>query len=612
MKILMMTKWPWWLTVSLVLTAVTSVANIIPRYKAEQANRAVGIVIEGDVVAELAASQRMTFDEGLIRLKTAGANVLASNEQTVGELVSNGTLTIGPVLGDKISVFGSKPQVDRVLKFAATRLNPDPKFDGAFDSGNVNVLRGLPIGLPSRDIRAAKENSLPLLARLGNPNGATEEYIRTVFDDLHSTGVVQYYLPLGDMVLGSPGLLDVTQTHLDTNSINFVPLEFGKTVGESLLVTQDPENAIRLHAAQSAELIRMPMGAIVERYVKAARERNIRLLLIRPNVASSEHPLTDFADLIHSIKQGLEHDGLMVKAPRPYVEPDVSPVLRALLGLVLIPGLVFTLLRLGEMVSFKYPLGLVALGVAIGLMPNLGATREIATLASTVLLPILGYIWFFEKPNRNIWLSYLGMSAISIVGGLPVAGLLVGLKYMLHVDIFTGVKVAVFLPVFVAAWIIIQKLTDWKEAMKQPIVWGSALTSIVVLLGLGFMYMRTGNDNPAAVSGMELKLRDLLDQWLVVRPRTKEFMIGNPALFVGLAIWARTLDPKWRIVGGFLLIVGAIGQTSIVNTLCHLHTPIHLSLIRIAIGLLFGCILGALGWLIVRRYVPDSTREEKL
>jgi hypothetical protein len=210
-----------------------------------------------------------------------------------------------------------------------------------------------------------------------------------------------------------------------------------------------------------------------------------------------------------------------------------------------------------------------------------------------------------------MWLSYLGMSAISLVGGLPIAGMLVGLKYMLHVDIFSGVKVAVFLPVFVAAWIVIHKVTDWKETMKQPIVWGSALTSIVVLLGLGFMYMRTGNDNPAAVSGTELKLRDLLDQWLVVRPRTKEFMIGHPALLIGLALWARTVDPKWRAVGGFLLVVGAIGQTSIVNTMCHLHTPIHLSLIRIAIGLLFGSIIGALGWLILRQFVPVSTRDEK-
>jgi hypothetical protein len=611
MKILTMTKWPWWVTVGLVLTAVLSLANIFPRYRAEQANRAVGIVVEGDVVAELAGSQNISFLEAMQKLEDAGVNVLSSSEQTVGELVSNGTLMMQTEPGGRIKILGPTDEVNRVYRYANTRLRLDPRYENTVPSGDANALRGLAIGLPRRDVNVAKGLNLPILARVGNPSGANRSYIKTVFDELKATGVVRYYLPLGDMVLGTPGLLEYTEDLLHETGINFVPVEFGKIVSESAVVVNAPDNAIRLHAAQSAELIRMPRAAIVERYVKAARERNIRLLLIRPAVTSSEHPLTDFADLIREIRKGLEHEGLKVREPRPYAEPVVSPILRALLGLAMIPALVFTLLRLGEMVSFKYPWALIGLGVLLGLMPNVGSLREISTLASAILLPVLGYLWFFERPTRNMWLSYLGMSAISLVGGLPIAGMLVGLKYMLHVDIFSGVKVAVFLPVFVAAWIVIHKVTDWKETMKQPIVWGSALTSIVVLLGLGFMYMRTGNDNPAAVSGTELKLRDLLDQWLVVRPRTKEFMIGHPALLIGLALWARTVDPKWRAVGGFLLVVGAIGQTSIVNTMCHLHTPIHLSLIRIAIGLLFGSIIGALGWLILRQFVPVSTRDEK-
>jgi hypothetical protein len=44
------------------------------------------------------------------------------------------------------------------------------------------------------------------------------------------------------------------------------------------------------------------------------------------------------------------------------------------------------------------------------------------------------------------------------------------------------------------------------------------------------------------------------------------------------------------------LLIGAIGQTSIVNTLCHLHTPVEVSLIRILIGLILGGILGSAAW----------------
>jgi len=54
-----------------------------------------------------------------------------------------------------------------------------------------------------------------------------------------------------------------------------------------------------------------------------------------------------------------------------------------------------------------------------------------------------------------------------------------------------------------------------------------------------------------------------------------------------------------------LLAIGAIGQTSIVNTMCHLHTPIHLSVARILSGLVAGCILGLLVILVAQRVWPD-------
>jgi hypothetical protein len=48
-------------------------------------------------------------------------------------------------------------------------------------------------------------------------------------------------------------------------------------------------------------------------------------------------------------------------------------------------------------------------------------------------------------------------------------------------------------------------------------------------------------------------------------------------------------------------LVGAIGQTSIVNTLCHLHTPVEVGVTRIVIGLALGGILGATVWALAGR-----------
>jgi hypothetical protein len=125
------------------------------------------------------------------------------------------------------------------------------------------------------------------------------------------------------------------------------------------------------------------------------------------------------------------------------------------------------------------------------------------------------------------------------------------------------------------------------------------------------MFLRTGNDNPAIVSDLEVRLRSLLEQILFVRPRTKEILIGHPAMIVGLALMLRAAAftsqgraapfAGWAILA---LTIGAIGQTSIVNTMCHLHTPLTVGLTRIGVGLVLGGILGGLLWAILRRFVP--------
>ena len=101
-----------------------------------------------------------------------------------------------------------------------------------------------------------------------------------------------------------------------------------------------------------------------------------------------------------------------------------------------------------------------------------------------------------------------------------------------------------------------------------------------------------------------------MDTLLFVRPRTKEFLLGHPLLIVGIALWirARAADapPTWKGWAAVALAVGAIGQTSVVNTLCHLHTPIALSMARLGVGWVAGGILGFLLWAVVGRWQRRS------
>jgi hypothetical protein len=76
-------------------------------------------------------------------------------------------------------------------------------------------------------------------------------------------------------------------------------------------------------------------------------------------------------------------------------------------------------------------------------------------------------------------------------------------------------------------------------------------------------------------------------------------VFGHPMLIVGLCLVA--YRPNARGWAALCLVAGMVGQTSIVNTMCHLHTPALLSLTRIGVGLALGGIIGLLVWAVLNR-----------
>jgi hypothetical protein len=129
--------------------------------------------------------------------------------------------------------------------------------------------------------------------------------------------------------------------------------------------------------------------------------------------------------------------------------------------------------------------------------------------------------------------------------------------------------------------------------------------ALIALVALAMIVARTGNEPGVGVSGVELKFRSLLDRFLPARPRTKEFLLGHPALVLGLAFWLRGRR-RWALP---LLVIGVVGQVSLLNTFCHIHTPLMLSVVREVTGLIAGAAIGlALFWAI-DRVAPPPLRE---
>lgn len=592
---------PIWVFASILLTALVSSYSLNKRYQAESLNKKVGLVADWDTVQTLAAGAGVSTEDAIVKLKGSGLTGIVVGETTLGEFLGNRSRLEN--LNEDMAMSAGKNnlstrQYDRISN--AIHLRYPAYGDGPLPP--AELLMGVSIGpdpVASEQTRNAK---LAIVARINNPQGVSEAYVRGMIA-LASNDGAKYFLPVGDQVLGRRDALSALDESLTKAGMSYCAPEFAKIGGDQNMIEMNPGNVIRLHSAQTQELDKLSQSAAVERYVKALSERNQRMLLVRPISFASANPVDSFASFIAEIKKGAHAEGYSLGDPHPFVDSGVPRLVFLLIALCMSPALFwlgcqFITGRNGQII------GAAALALLIAAcLKDQG--RQIASLVAATLFPLIAFqiLDRIRENLKSIVLLFVIVSAISLTGGLAVAGLLNGLPFFVRADVFSGVKLAHFLPIGLIGAFFFWKLTPAKEIMKNPILWSQALLSIFMLVGFAFMASRTGNDSPTGVSGPELAFRSLLEQFLIVRPRTKELLLGHPAMIlaIGMLIRSQTVE-KLRGWAVLALMLGAIGQTSVVNTMCHLHTPLTVSLTRIGVGLVLGGIIGLMVWGAVNRF----------
>ncbi len=583
-----MTPLPKWLFPAVLLSAALALISISYRHRVETRNKRVAIVTEIEAIEALATAQGIPLDAALVQLREKGLTGVVLSEETVASLLSEGDLT----LANGQIFFRNRSVEDRCWRGLGIR------FPGE-TVPSIALLRTVAVGLKPEAAFAIQTAELQIVARHANPIGLSAEGVRQTLAWSKELGAGAY-LPLGDQVLGRRGAVPQLIESLETLDLLYASVEFGKMSGEAEVKAKAADRVVLMHSAQSAELDRLSPGAAVERYAKAARERNMRILLVRPLSNASAEPLTDFGDFMHRIGDRIRQEGGEIGPARPFENPQVPLPLRVALAWSVVPIAAFVAVRLLRCRAL-----LLIAGLKIGLIAIASVTEpglKLMALTAAVVFPVAGFLALDARRGKRWPVEFLILSGCSLVGGLCVAGLLNDLPYLIRASLFPGVKLAHLAPLALVGIYFFVRLFRAKEALRSPITWGAAALSLLLLILFLYMLTRTGNDSPASVSGLELRFRAILDALLPIRPRTKEFLIGHPLLILGIGLLIRARQ-KGEAPSGWialLLTAGAIGQVSLVNTLEHLHTPIALGLLRIAIGLGCGMALGALLWLVIQ------------
>lgn len=503
-------------------------------------------------------------------------------------------------------------------------------------------------------LQMLKDQGFQIVVRLSNRRPFVTNEMDRLLKQLHDFGVKRIIVDGNEV----PGYteentdlnLNKMADLLNKNGIGLAAIEMLKEPqkGFNTLAKETNYNVVRLHSftEKDGEKLTEPLKkaeledriqGVADRFVLAVKDRNIRMVFInaRPVKSLDKGKLVDPLSAYYESLQGkdgaiprIEKEGFTLGIAQPFeVESNVWQ--KAASVFMLIGGLSLIVL----MISFFIPeatliffvLGLLGLVALHTLSANLYAQGlALAAAISAPSIAIMRAIRTVRSGAAAKWKSGLAFaiwtliitSAISLIGVVYEVALLNHITYMLVLQQFRGVGILHLLPIAIAGIYLLffsdnnsysDKLNNIRRILTSYI---SVLWILVAGIGLAavFYYLsRTGNEGQA--STVEKLFRSFLENTLGVRPRTKEFLVAHPLFLLGAYLSVRYRHAV------YLIFIGVIGQLSIVDTFAHLHTPLHISFIRITYGIVFGAIIGLVliaAWEIVtrswKRWVPKLSK----
>jgi len=664
----------------LVLTTLGVLAALplgFVRHQMEQKSKTVEFVFDYRdllLVASYKAHPREYLAEQLARLKEAGVTSLAVFEGALDDFVRAGRITVynsaqeamlrgepapanenftyvlfedeaaagalGPIIrrafersGNAVGEwsFGGKSglRIEAAPEDAVMRpMEPDPLTMEELAAAGFRLVPRL-----TDRVRPYDPELMEALIRSFAELGVT----RLLFDGTEATG-------FGDQQKLKS--LDHFASLLNEYGIGLAAIENMRTpqAGFATLAYQIDYNVVRLYSLSENDALAMSPDAIADRFLLAAKDRNIRMFYLNaaPMRSPSRPEVADPMDNLVAALEGRDgEEGAIAKLERfgfaaGFAEPfdyRHEGWQKALRAVVALGAIALIALMLDVFVRgfgpIAFAIGAVGSAGLFVLSPSL--LEQALALGAAVAAPTLAVIWalgrirahteggrravggfgdadpaigddgrlfggrwlFDGHPAGKRLVSAIGLLAVtsllSLCGAAYVSGLLTNVTYSLVLQQFRGVSVLHALPIVLVALHVFlytgRSVSGQLRKLLRLRVTVLGVLVAAVLAGVGYYYMtRTGN--AGQVTSVELAFRNFLESTFGVRPRTKEFLLAHPLFVLGLFLSLR-YRAAWA-----LMIVGVLGQLSMVDTFAHIHSPIALSLIRSLLGLGLGLVIG--------------------
>ncbi|QDH20870.1 DUF5693 family protein [Saccharibacillus brassicae] len=645
------------LWILVILGIVASLPVAYDRIRTEGTSKNVEMIFDYRDLIQVSSYQgnpNAFINEQLDVLQEAGIHTMAIYQATLTELSNSRRITVyseqdAARLTGKV-LTANENATYLLFTDAESQSRIEPIIRKAFASQEIAVAdwslngrNGLKIATPLQNavlktmepdpisMERLEQKGFHLLPRMGNSAIYDQEALASLLDRFKAAGVDRILFDGEE----TPGYAEEPEDrHLDEfaqllneRGIGIAAIENlrGAQRGFETLAKETNYNVARLYSLSGRDSALDP-DILADRFALAAKDRNIRMMFIHTAVQTNsvEGKITDtIENIVESLEgpegaiQRIQNYGFEMGTASAF---DVAEMAGqnyfrwiAIIGAVALVALLVSIF-VPPLTLLSFVLGLVGVAGLYVLRPHV--MEQALALFAAISAPTIAMVFAVRKIDRlhevgqtmstgrrlaHSILLFLRTSAMSLMAVPFIIALLHHVTYQLVLDQFRGVSLLHLAPIALTALYVLfyrknSAFGSVGKIMRMPVT--IAMVVIVAIAGVAGLYYLSRTGNSGSASSLEIAFRNLLENTVGVRPRTKEFLLGHPIFIAGIFV---ALKYRHAI---YVLIIASIGQLSMVDTFAHIHTPIWISLVRDLLGIGFGIIVGlvfVLLWQIIER-----------
>jgi hypothetical protein len=490
-------------------------------------------------------------------------------------------------------------------------------------AGEPKIILEWGLGFDPLLIEELRGMGFTLYPRLKNYPGYTLDTTWTILSETMRIFPDSVLIFDGDSIIGASALINDLTGGSAGFPWKFGWVEFAEQRGSSELAQFVMVETVRVHSIEDEEMEVITVDRAIARYERAVRERAVRIVYLKPFLLQTDtsNRIDKSVNMFKEVKDALESRGYISGEPSFITgEHDTSPLIQFFSILALAAACVLLMHMLNFNLKISGAIGILVVLTAIWFVFGFFGSafgqillgRKIIALGLALAAPTLAIAWvtkkYIEMENNavekfslgsalKLWLGAVG---ISLTAGLLIHSILINKYTLLEIDAFSGVKIALYLPILLAILIGVRLILPLQSRsimstvsylLNMPLKIWHVILGLAGLAVLFIMLDRSGNFPIINVADWESNIRGWFETMLYARPRTKEMLVGHPAMITGLILGLSML-PYRRPLMYMGIVLGSIGLTSMVNTFCHIHTPLVLSLYRTFAGIVIGGVIG--------------------